>query len=289
MEITPWDPRGGTWYKREDLEHDPVWGVNGAKYRACRYLISRARADGATHVVSAASVRSPQSAMAAVLAAEMDMDCTVIVGGTTPEKAVRHRSIAIAAGAGASIEAIKVGYNPALQSAGARRASELDGGWQLPYGITTDTDVEEFLAVGGEQVLNLPEDVQTLVVPFGSGNTAAGVLHGLSVHGSKNVDRVVLIGIGPIRWEWLLKRIPQLTELPSLINPVAQLGQGPEVELIQIHPWFADYGTRIPFTRDGIDMHPTYEGKVCSWLAQNPQPWDRRDWTMGFWIVGGPV
>ena len=279
--LTPWELRDGTWYKREDLYSHPGFGVNGAKYRACHHLISRAKAAGATRVVSAASVLSPQSAMAAVLAAELDMDCTVIVGGTTPDKAVRHRSIAIASAAGADIEAIKVGYNPALQAAGRRKAEETPGAWQLPYGITTPADasredVEAFLAVGGAQVAGLPEDIETLVLPFGSGNTAAGVLYGLTKHPCPGLKQVILMGIGPDRQAWLQQRLGNL-EFDF------------DLEHIALHPWFATYGDSMRFTRDGIKMHPTYEGKVCSWLDQAKPGWDSHDGTMGLWIVGGPI
>jgi L-cysteate sulfo-lyase len=198
VELTPVEDHNGLLVKREDL-YSGAYGVNGAKYRACQHLVSRAAAAGAERVVSAASVLSPQSAMAAVVAKENGLACTVIVGGTTPEKAVRHKSIAIAADAGADIEAIPVGYNPALQKASALRA-QAPGAWRLNYGITTDKDasseeVEAFLRVGAPQTMNLPDEVRTLIIPFGSGNTAAGVLAGLQDFAPAGLSRVVLIGI----------------------------------------------------------------------------------------------
>lgn len=279
MTLSPVELRNGLWYKREDLLRDPVTGVNGAKYRACRFLISRAQAQGATHIVSAASVLSPQSAMAAVISDQLGLRCTVVVGGTTPEKAVKHKAIAIAAEAGAGIVSIAVGYNPALQSYAMRFADELEGGWRLPYGITTDEDVKAFLAVGAAQTMNLPDEIETLVIPFGSGNTAAGVLYGLRDFAPAALKRVVLVGIGPDRLEWLE------TRLSGLLVP-----EGVELVHMSLHGWWASYGDKMPETLDGIVLHPTYEGKVARFLnSAEPNWWTRRDGTTCMWIVGGPI
>ena len=52
----------------------------------------------------------------------------------------------------------------------------------MPYGISVPNSdgpeaVGAFLRVGGEQVANLPDEIEDLVVPFGSGNTLAGILY----------------------------------------------------------------------------------------------------------------
>lgn len=281
MELTPVELHQGIWLKREDLFRDPVSGVNGAKYRACRYLIGRARDNGAKHIVSAASVLSPQSAMASVIADQMGLRCTVIVGGTTPEKAVLHKAIRIAADHGAEITSIAVGYNPALQGA-ARKAAEEPGTWRLPYGITTDEDVEQFMRVGAPQTMNLPDQVRTLILPFGSGNTACGVLYGLHDFRPAALEQVVLVGIGPDRLEWATRRLESVGR--SLVPP------GVQVIHAQLHPWFATYGDKMPEVWDGIRLHPTYEGKVVRFLnSGQPDYWARRDGTTCLWIVGGPI
>jgi len=283
--LTPVEYRAGRWYKREDDYRGPS-GVNGAKLRACRHLLLRARADGARRVVSAASVLSPQSAMAATLAADLGMGCTVIVGGTTPELALRHRAIRMAADAGAEVRAVKVGYNPALQRAALEFAEATPDTYRLPYGITTPgsatpTEVWDFLNVGARQVANVPSSVRTMFIPFGSGNTAAGVIHGLlHVARPSRLERVVLVGIGPDRLLWLAGRVA-LAALPLA---------GIALDHVQLHPQFATYGMRMPATADGIRMHPTYEGKIVRYYDKHPDPdWQRRDGTSLFWIVGGPL
>ena len=283
-DLTPVQHMNGRWYKREDLFRFPN-GVNGAKLRAAYHLVRDAKLAGADTVVSAASVISPQSAMAATLANSFGMKSVTIVGGTTPEKAVRHEAIRLAQEQGSEIVAIPVGYNPALQSAGRKMAESTPGMWQLPYGVTTlpnasTEEIRDFVEVGAAQVWNIPDLIETIVLPFGSGNTAMGVLYGLlSFQQPRALKRVVLMTIGPDRRAWLDSRLRtlgvRLSDLP--------------IDQIHLHPNFARYGDRMPETLDGIKLHPTYEGKVARYLnGMEPRWWDRDENTL-LWIVGGPL
>lgn len=288
LEPTPVELRGGRWYKREDLHLNEAYGVNGAKFRACRHLFTKAVEAGATSVVSASSVLSPQAAMAGVLSEEFGLPCTLVLGGSKPETAPKHISVKIAMDAGAELNLeTRVAYNPVIQRAGKKLAQDT-GAWQLPYGITTPDDasveeVVEFLEVGAVQVQNLPGGIETLVVPFGSGNTAAAILYGLVQYGAPEaLERVVLVGVGPDRLPWMTERLGRvgidLEDLPFSLDHMP------------LHGWFADYGDRMPETADGISMHPTYEGKVVRFLnGSNLEWWHDRDETTCFWIVGGSL
>lgn len=290
-DLTPVELRNGLWYKREDLYTGP-FGVNGSKLRACQHLIEGAFLDGFDHVISASSVRSPQAAMSSVVAAGLHMACTVIIAATTPELAVRnHRSVAIAQEAGATIHSLGRGpaYNSRLQNAGAKMALETPGGWQLPYGITTPKyaspeAVESFLEVGGAQVANLPDEIETLVLPFGSANTATGVLWGLQrVKAPASLKRIVLVEIGPSRVDWSMNRLDSVG-VHEMAHP------GVSLEFITLHNIWAEYADLMPETLDDIVLHPTYEGKVVRFLnVAQPDWWTARDGKTCFWIVGGPI
>lgn len=289
-DLTPVELRSGTWYKREDLYRMEPSGVNGSKLRACQHLMSRAAEAGTVfRVVSASSVLSPQAAMAGVVAESLGLECEIIVGATTPDKAVRHRSVAIAVEAGATVRCVPVAYNTYLQKQ-ALEAALQPGVWRLPYGITTEADaplgdVEAFLAVGGAQVANLPAEVETLVLPFGSANTACGVLYGLHDHRPASLRRIILMEIGPNRREWADDRIGSVgRSLASLER------KGLELEWVTLHEVWASYGDKMPETLDDIVFHPTYEGKMIRWLnLVQPEWWASRDGTTAFWIVGGPI
>ncbi len=285
---TPYSPvedRSGMLYKREDI-YALGAGVNGAKLRACQHLITTAHAAGARRVITAASVLSPQSAMAAVTAHQLGMGCTVILGGTRPDTALRHPSIRIAHAHGADFKYIPVGYNPALQKAAAAEAEADPTAYWLRYGITTPplatrADLKAFHGLAAHQTRNLPDHIQTLVIPFGSGNTGTGILYGLHHKAPASLKRIVLVCIGPDRQTWAQKRLMQLGAWPP---PVP-------LTLYDLHgTGYATYGDRMPETLDGIRLHPTYEGKVARYLNQRaPTWWTARDSTTCLWIVGGPL
>lgn len=286
--LTPVELRGGIWWKREDLYRIDPPGVNGSKLRACQHLMGMVP-DDVLQVVSASSVLSPQAAMAGVVARELGLECEIIVGATTPDKAVKHRSVALAVEAGATVRCVPVAYNTYLQKQ-ALEAALQPGVWRLPYGITTEADapledVEAFLAVGGAQTANLPDEVQTLVLPFGSANTACGVLYGLHDHRPANLSKIVLMEIGPSRRDWAADRLADVGR-----SWVELEAQGIEVEFVTLHEVWASYGDRMPETLEDIVFHPTYEGKMIRWLnLVAPEWWTARDSTTCFWIVGGPI
>jgi 1-aminocyclopropane-1-carboxylate deaminase/D-cysteine desulfhydrase-like pyridoxal-dependent ACC family enzyme len=287
-DLTPWENRNGRWYKREDL-HRNKYGVNGAKYRVARHLMTQAVLDGYDTVVSAQSVLSPQSPIVATLAEEMGLECILVYGASKPETVVKHRNVAIAVEAGAMVDTSpRVAYNPVIQPYGARLAEEL-GAWQMPYAISPELGgsqraLQEFLEVGGRQTLHMPEQIETLVIAFGSGNTTAGVLYGLSRFAEHVPKRVVLVGVGPDRTKWLGDRLEQ-AGVDTL-----DFWENIELQHIPLHGWFANYSDKMPETVDGIEMHPTYEGKVIRYLNEsNLDWWHNRDGSVGFWIVGGPL
>lgn len=270
-------------YKREDLCSLPS-GVNGAKLRACDHLIRQGAASGAQRVISAASVLSPQNAMAAILAARYGMRCLIVLGGTSPATAFKHKSPAMAKLAGADFEFIPVGYNPALQKKASVLAALDRRAYWLQYGITTPpsatpAEMRAFHQIAADQCTNLPDTVRTLVIPFGSGNTAAGVLMGLNQHRPRDLERIVLVGIGPDRRAWLRDRFVRMGVSLPRFRHLDLHGSG-----------YATYSDRMPGMADGITLHPTYEGKVVRYLNEKaPSWWVRRDGTTCLWIVGGPL
>lgn len=274
--LTPWELHAGLWLKREDL-FAPLGpgGVNGSKLRQLGWLFAN-RAAGARRVITAASALSPQHCMTAVLSRIHGLPSHHV----TAAEPSRHPSTEIARLMGATFTRTSVGYNPALQSALRHLRTEED--FVVPYGITTEAENElrPFHAVGAAQVINLPEQVETLVVPFGSGNSLTSIICGLAWHGRKNVKRLVTIGIGPDREGWVTSRLNRM-DVPK----------GVDFEwdnTVNLHrSGYAGYGDRMPETYDGVVLHPTYEGKVIRWARKNGELERWQDGKTGFWVVGG--
>jgi hypothetical protein len=191
----------------------------------------------------------------------------------------RHPSTEIARLLGATFTRTKVGYNPALQSALKKMQTEED--FVVPYGITTEADNElrPFHAVGAAQVINLPEQVETLVVPFGSGNSLTSIICGLVWHGRKNVKRLVTVGIGPEKDYWVLDRLRRM----GIQN---DWGFAWDNSVSLHRSGYAIYGDRMPYKFDNIELHATYEGKIFNWMAETGYLDQWSDDKTAVWLVG---
>lgn len=292
--VTPVELRNGRWYKREDLLRFSN-GVNG-KVRTTLHLAQKARDAGADALVYGGSVHAPALGRVASAAAYLGMDCYLAIGSDI-RTARRHDTTRVAEEAGAEFLRSKVAYNPALQKL-ARETAERSGGSivQVPYGVShpdswTPDEVRSFLHEDSWQVGSvLDTGIETLVVPFGSANAALGILYGIAsylqtmaegVEYRYGLERVVLVGVGPDRREWLWERLRYVGVTKE---------QLPEVTYLPLHPHFAEYKDRMPEHQDGIDFHPTYEGKVVRFLDTiKPTWWTARDEGTCMWIVGGPL
>ncbi len=286
-EPTPVQVINGRAYKRDDLLAYSN-GVNG-KIRTALYLADLAVKAGAPGLVYGGSVHAPALGRVASAANYRGLKCKIVVG-SDPAKAIRHETVQVAAEAGAELVHSPIAFNPGLQRR-ARLIAETEGYWQVPYGVSTPDEwtadeIIDFLETDAEQVLPvISQDIHTLVVPFGSANAATSIFYGLSKYGCGSIERVVLVGLGPDRREWFHER---LNYLGIGLSTVGEFPFG--LEYLPLHPHFAEYTDKMPETVDGIDFHPTYEGKMIRFLdALNPSWWAKRDGTTCMWIVGGPL
>jgi hypothetical protein len=290
--LTPIEQGHRFLWKRDDAFAPPnAHGINGAKVRFLIWLVLQAKARGQNEIITGGSVLSPQIARSAVIGAHYSMPVTVVLGGTKPETAKRHPYVASAASAGATFDFVKVGYNPAIQ----KRISDLMAShpiaFRVPYGISVADDapaqeMHQFHNLGAHQVTNIPETVETVVVPFGTGNSAASVLLGLHRIGLPQLKRVVLMGMGPNRAAWLYERLGCLERIegPGLTRFAQTM-----IEHINLHDiGYTTYAKRVPWTIDAVEGHPTYEGKMMRYLDETRPDWwrDEPERTC-VWIVGG--
>lgn len=314
-DLTPVQNRNGRWYKREDaFAPMGIDAPNGVKVRQLIWLLGRASKRGAKGVLTGGSVHAPQNSRTAMVSRYYGLPCKIVLGGTTLESAARHTNVALAIAYGASFAFAPVGYNPAIQ----RRISDFlvdpaYTGWvRMPYGVSVpdnaeDEEVAGFHILGAHQTTNLPAGIETIVVPFGSGNSTASLLYGLARTPHPRLHRIHLVGIAPSRLSWLNQRLARIEGATAV--PVRSrfqiIGDGTS----DLEGWGSDpivtiehddlhgrgvvrYIDRRPATVDGIRFHPLYEGKVMHWMRDNRErfaSWWSGDNTTVFWIVGGPV
>jgi hypothetical protein len=313
LDQSPVEKIGEMYFKREDT-FAPLGmnGINGSKLRQCIWLVNRYVKGTANPLglVSGASVKSPQLSMGTAVATHYGLPSVHVLGATKESTAWKHENVTIATWLGAKFDIQKVGYNPVLQRRVANMLAGDYAGWfHLEYGISLNHQlsdprlIENFHAVGAEQVKNLPDDIETLILPAGSCNSVTSVLYGLAKHGGpKKLKKLVLLGIGPTRLNWIYERL-HIIELASgiKINTLfdRHFVHDPKEQAEQFHTetprwemWhynlhstkFASYQDEMPFTYHGLNLHPTYEGKMMTYLSQNLPELMKE--TSCFWIVG---
>jgi 1-aminocyclopropane-1-carboxylate deaminase/D-cysteine desulfhydrase-like pyridoxal-dependent ACC family enzyme len=278
--LTPWENHGGVWFKREDYFAPLGYsGPNGSKMRQLIWYVNRYR-NGKNHIVTGASIQSPQLSMSAIVGAHYGLLSRQVVY-SKPETVLRHTNPRVAAGFGAVFEYANGPYNPILQRkvADLTKPSSLvvEYGITLPHDRYPADDVRKFHEVGANQVRNLPDAVTTLVAPAGSCNSLCSILLGLS-RDSKNLETLFTLGIGPEKREWVRGRMAvmgvDIERLPFRWKHHSLHDTG-----------YAKYSDAFKGEQhDGITFHPTYEAKMWRWLREN-RPLDTDDRT-GFWIVG---
>jgi 1-aminocyclopropane-1-carboxylate deaminase/D-cysteine desulfhydrase-like pyridoxal-dependent ACC family enzyme len=312
--LTPVENHDGVFYKREDYFAPLGYGgPNGSKLRQLIYLTQKYIAERGiireqpTGIITGASVLSPQLSMAALVARHYGIRCTIVLGATKPETARKHPNVDIAAQAGARFVFTPVGFNPALQGWVDRiwKTEEHRADMKLCYGITTPADaparkVGAFHGVGAKQTRNIPEGVRTLIMTAGSCNTCVSVLCGLAAARPESLEKVILIGIGPTRLQWIEDRLEAIESISGIqirsryrraYLDHAMLEEEHQTDgpiLLEHHDLHArgavNYQDKVLWRQDGIDFHPTYEGKMMRYLKEN-RLLPRDDSTL-VWIVG---
>ena len=245
--MTPVQRVGDVWLKRDDLfDFD---GSRGGKVRACLQIVTDAMENGTVlGLVTAGSRQSPQANIVATIAARYGLPCRAHVpaGDETPE-------MRAATARGATLVPHRPGYNTVIVSRAATDATE--SGWlEIPFGMEHPAIVQATAA----QVANLPDDVQRIVVPVGSGMALSGILHGLLATGRHIPVLGVQVGADPT------KRLAKYA--PKGWRDMATIVQSD-----------LDYHTHAPITViGGVRLDPVYEAKALPFL----QPGDL------LWIVG---
>lgn len=290
------------YFKREDY-FAPLGfhGINGAKLRQAIYLFGR-HAAGKSKVINGTSVKSPQIPMSSACARHFGKSIKCVLGATKPETAPKREMVDMALFFGCDFEYINIGYNHNLQL----KCQEIlkqdpEETFYLEYGITLNhnshpaKDILDFHYVGAQQVRNIPDHVTDLVIPAGSCNSATSVLMGLMYFGWKNLKRIHLVGVGPSKIQYMTERLEVIGQaagwdyeiFKNLPYTFMSLKKEFPLEAIfyDLHGTkYVDYQDEMPFDFGGMDLHPTYEGKVMTYIYEK-MPELINDNTL-FWIVG---
>jgi hypothetical protein len=271
-DLTPVEEIGDIWFKRED-KFSPDGMHNGSKFRQLIWLFSRKSYPG---VASGAVTGSPQLPMVAACAKHYEMKCVQFTGA--------KKNMALAgARLGAETILVNPGYGPLLN----KRAQEeaVKRGWlRIETNITvttSDAEIEAFHRVGSEQVRNLPDDMETLIIPAGSRNSAVSILYGLHRYPPKSLKRIILMHIN----KNLEKHEKEMWER---LKACGVHKNGYDITTFDVFAnGYTNYEKLMPFTYHGLRCHSRYEGKCMNFIRDNPSAFRPylNDKTL-FWIVG---
>ncbi len=184
---------------------------------------------------------------------------------------------------GAKTILVNPGFAPLLNSR-AKDYAEKHGWLRIETNITvttSDADIEAFHRVGSEQVRNLPEHMETLIIPAGSRNSAVSILYGLHRYPPKNLKKVIFMHINK-------NLAKHENEMWARLNACGVDALPYEFETHDVFAnGYTNYEKLMPFTYKGLVTHPRYEGKCMSYIADHPAAFT--PYMSGntlFWIVG---
>ena len=291
LDLTPVENIGGMWWKRED-KFAPLGygGINGSKLRQLIWLFSRKQYSG---VIGGAVVQSPQLIMVASCAKHWNIPCVQVIGGK-PESSLKYDMVRMAVELGARSVFFNPGYAATLNSK-AREMSRngMSGYLHVETNITVchkvnpPEQVEAFHRVGSEQVKNVPDHIETLILPAGSCNTLVSVLYGLGRFRPKGLKNVILLRISPNadkKRKWTKERLAIIEDASG--TPLRSLPYN-FIEHDLVGSGFTTYGDTMKATFGEIVFHERYEAKCVRFMRENRaafQPFIND--SALFWIVG---
>jgi 1-aminocyclopropane-1-carboxylate deaminase/D-cysteine desulfhydrase-like pyridoxal-dependent ACC family enzyme len=283
--LTPVEKVGAMYFKREDLFAPLGYGgINGSKLRQLYWLINEYRKNNnPLGVVSGAVSGSPQHIMAAAICKQYGLEYIGVVGGNTKE----NRKLNLAKDHGASFIESKCGYAKSLNSFAEKLcATVYKGYFHLETNIVVNAPnnnverIQAFHSIGAAQVQNIPENIDTLILPCGSATSSISVFYGLYKYRKFNIKKVVLMGIGSIG----SRDINFINERLFLMAAPRMQQQFEIVHYNLNGTGYCTYEDLMPAHYEGIEFHPRYEGKCINYLLQfHPEHFNEH--TL-FWIVG---
>ena len=269
-ELTPVQCIRGLYLKREDLFAPFSYSqVNGGKLRQCLKLVEHIK-DKYKGVVSCCSIHSPQAPITASVAKYFGMECYIMYGGTTIENTCKMEMPRIVLeNGGRVVISSKSGIHKILYMH-AKKFAEKENLFVVDYGFNIIDYPDLMISAVGNQVENIPDELDNLVVTCGSGITTIGILTGVKKF-NKHVKKFYFVATAPSRKEKIDKALKELNlEIDyEIIDLFHSKGFRYEKEQIEYF--------------NGIELHPNYEAKTFNWL-KNHINW-KYEKTL-FWIVG---
>ena len=264
--LTPVEEHNGIYYKRDDL-YCPWGDVNGGKVRQAIRLFSTSDWPG---VVAAVSVHSPTGPVISKVAKEFNTPCIIAVGGTKVENLDILPMMRLTRYYGAEVR-IVAGHG--MKNAINARVNEIceeTGYHNIDFSHHIYSDADLTFNTNSTEVLNIPNELDVLVMSLGVGIQFACVLKGLKKH-KKKVKRIIGVQVGPDRRKLIDGYLNQ--------NPLTEPRFDLEYELVQ---YKSAYSKPEIQKVGNFYLDDIYEAKAHKWMLKNID----KNQKILFWCVG---
>lgn len=272
MNRTPVQYVGGVFYKRDDM-YTPygVGDVNGGKVRQAIQLLHpiqeelRSKYSG---VITHSQVHSTTGTIIARVCKDLNIPCTICIGGSSPDTIDNHHMMRYAKALGADVRNVCGHGMHAPVLARMREIAKTENLYDAVFTHNIENREDAIIDAIECQVGNLPNQLDQLVVPVGSGVHFAAILRGIHRY-SIRVGKVIGLCVGPKRTE----------NINKWVNPMA----GYPLPDYDLHCLNTVYGKPlVEKIEDGTILDDLYEAKAHKWMRENL---DMNKSTC-FWMVG---
>ena len=271
-ELTPIEEYDGVLYKRDDLfKPFPGEELNGGKVRQAINLIFHnldlIRKEYHNKVATTSQKDSPQGMIISRVAKAYNLGCFVGYGNISPKTLSENTFIKhIRENNGIVESIINQGFDNAINSR-LKKLQEAGTGnnfFIIKFGIDVEKNpiVVDCIA---DQVQNIPDNLDNLVIPTGSGITAGSILRGIQKYGKK-IKKVYVVHISGE------DRNKKIKEIAGYVPYIYVQGTG--------YKYPQKVKAKIT---DDFELDYIYEAKAYDWMNKNIDT--RKEKTL-FWCVG---
>ena len=254
-DITPVEEYDGVYFKRDDLYRpfDPE-PLNGGKVRQCITLIKanldKIKKEHNSCVATVTSVNSPQGIIIARVCQEFGLRCIIGVGG--PGKNDNNICNAIRDFGGEIITLSPMAYDNVLYSK-LMELHQHENFFVIKFGINVSesTEIRDYIS---NQVINIPDELENLVIPTGSGICAGAILHGIKKF-EKKVKNVYVVQIAGYDRTATINKIE--STIPYIYLPYEKFPYSKKLKI---------------FIRPDFQLDTVYESKAYHWMINSPHP-----------------
>lgn len=291
-ELTPVDlvPSIGrfdqVYFKREDLYlpfHDmPLLGGGKVKqtislFEDIEHILNRFNG-----VVTYVSVNSPQAVIVVKVSRVMGYDTHITIGVNDKLENIikKHKPVSECVKLGAKVHNVaKIGYNNVLL-AKTQELADAEKLYIVHFGINIDEAPESLTNTISTQVQNIPDELDAIVVPVGSGIQFAAIIAGIKKY-KKKVGKIIGIQISGY-------------DRSKTINNILMRLNADDMEYIQIvdktYPY--SYHVDAPIINENepsksFNMNVVYESKAWKYFINNKKDFGlTRKSKIMYWVVG---